>query len=327
MKNNKKIAIIVIGIFISLITAIIFSTKSVKKVDNIAQITDIETLMAIEYGELSADENKTESEYVEFSAFFTKNIDEDEYAERVRGTCKEIGAEDTLYLELNVLTQGYLKNGKITLNADNNFTWTTAIVDDNSIVDGDYIGETATIKLKDEVQNGSQKLFWGTISDKIGNNINNYSKVNSVILTGTYVDEDGNETPINKTVNVTVDWYGETTTEVNKHYYNEVNYTSYASQNYDIANLIRDDKAVVSFKVAVSEIAKELLLQKQMLEIEIPELNGYAATQVKVTDKNVSYEYNAETRILTITRETQTDETGEVTNELARSNVNTVEVT
>ena len=84
-------------------------------------------------------------DYVQFIAFFTRDLDQDGYAEKIAGTCKKIGEKDTLYMDINVLTQGYLKNGQITLNAKN-FTWTTAIVDDN-IVDGNYIGETSKIKL------------------------------------------------------------------------------------------------------------------------------------------------------------------------------------
>ena len=46
---------------------------------------------------------------VNFDAFFLRDLTGDGYAESIRGTSKEIGKEDTLYMELNVQTEGYLK--------------------------------------------------------------------------------------------------------------------------------------------------------------------------------------------------------------------------
>ena len=50
---------------------------------------------------------------IKFSSFFLRDLDSDGYAEKLKGTCKEIGKEDTLYMELNVQTAGYLKNAKV----------------------------------------------------------------------------------------------------------------------------------------------------------------------------------------------------------------------
>lgn len=266
-------------------------------------------------------------DYVQFNAFFTRDLDQDGYAEKIAGTCKKIGESDTLYMDINVLTQGYLKNGQITLNAKN-FTWTTAIVDDN-IVDGDYIGETSKIKLDDNVVNGSQKLLWGTINSKIGNNINDYSQISSVKLTGTYVSDDGQETEINKTVELTVDWYGITKTEVNKYYYGgESGFTNYKYQDYDIDTLIfNEDSVIFSFDAVVSEVEKTLLLQKQVLEITIPKLNGFSATEVTIKDTNIDYQYDESTGILTITRTAVVSEAGNIQKTISRANRDTIKIT
>ena len=189
-KKWKKIFIIST---IILIIAIL-STLIAKHVDNQYAKLDSETLRAMNYEQIKDTGNYVnyinedgtignECNFIEFSAFFTRDLDGDGYAERLNGTCKNLSDTDTLYAEVNVLTKGHLEDGKITLNA-NNFKWKTAIVSDN-IVEGDYIGETSEIKLKSQVQNGSQKLLWGTISQNIGNNINNYSKISSMTLTGT----------------------------------------------------------------------------------------------------------------------------------------------
>ena len=42
----------------------------------------------------------------------------------------------------------------------------------------------------------------------IGNDTTNYSKQNTIVFTGTYVDEFNNETEIRKEINIDIDWYG-----------------------------------------------------------------------------------------------------------------------
>ena len=154
---------------------------------------------------------------VEFDAFFLRDLTGDGYAESIRGTSKEIGKEDTLYMELNVQTEGYLKNAKIEINGEN-FYLQTALPKDDELKDS-YVGNNIkTIEFND-LANGTQKLLTGIVrsgdysyssrkAEAIGNNINNYSKVNSVTLTGTYVNGAGEEIPITKTVEFNIDWYG-----------------------------------------------------------------------------------------------------------------------
>ena len=56
---------------------------------------------------------------VKFSAFFLRDINGDGYAEKIKGTCKQIGKEDTLYMEVNIQTDGILKNAKIEVDGKN----------------------------------------------------------------------------------------------------------------------------------------------------------------------------------------------------------------
>lgn len=321
VKRVKQIlCILIILALVALAIALGFPKSLVQK-----SKLNAENLRASTYGEFKEADSKIDGcNFVEFSAFFTRDLNNDGKAEKIKGTCKDITQKDTLYAEVNVLTQGSLKNGKITLNAEN-FTWTTAIVEDE-IVDGDYIGKTTEINLK-EVSNGSQKLLWGSISSNIGNNVNNYSKVSSMTLTGTYVDNNGDEIPISKTIDFTVDWYGKTETKVNRYYYSTNGYNSYDNQKYDIAGTIKDDNIELTFQTAISETSKQLLLNEQVLELEIPELNGYEALDAVVTDKNVEYEYNKETHILKITKKSVTNEKGDITNSISRSNVYNIKLT
>lgn len=313
MERKKIVAISIISILLAAVLLVSATLRVSVKNSKDAIVLDAENLRAIEYGEFKeGDEKVKDCDYVQFSAFFLKDINNDSYTEKIKGTCKEIGQTDTLYMDINVLTQGSLKNGRITLNAQN-FTWKTSIVM-NNMVDGNYVGETSSIKLKNEISNGNQTLLEGKISSKIGNNINDYCRVNSITLTGTYVDDDGYETPISKTIDLTVDWYGTTKTTV-----------STGNQKKDIDTILKDDKVVIKFNTTVSDTARQLLLKKQEAKITIPDLNGYSAEDVKVTGSK-NYIYDKDSGILTITREATLDENGKITNSVARSNTDTIEI-
>lgn len=316
MKSKKWLVLGLISI-VSIIILTVLSTFFVKKVDKSSASLDQEILRAMTYGELTDEDNKTQSDNVRFSAFFTRDLNQDGYAERIKGTCKELTENDTLYMELNVLTEGYLQNGRITLNAEN-FTWTTAIVDDN-IVDGDYIGKTTDIKLEDKIQSGSQKLFLGTITSLIGENINDYSKVNSVTLTGTYVDSNGDTADISVTRNITVDWYGSITSSL-----------STKAQSYDIDKVEKDEEnnsMSISFFIKSNETSLKLLLKENVVTATIPKLNGYSPINVIVEGNNVTYDYNKENSVLTIKRSSQINDDGQITTAISKSNRYDIKVT
>ena len=318
-KANKKVIGISVAILVFVITlvCVLFKVQSDLKA---SKMNDFEHLRSMEYAVVTDDDIKVENcDNVTFSAFFTRDLDGDGYAERLNGTCKELGNSDVLYMDINVFSEGRLENAKITLNSSN-FKWTTSLVKDN-IIDADYLGETNSVSFK-TLQSGTQKLLWGTISDNIGNNINNYSKVNSVTLTGDYYDNSNHKTTITKTVEFTVDWYGYTSTNVNQYYT-----TLYNNQTYSISSLLKDDKTVVKFIASVAETQEKLLLQKQVVELEIPKFRDYSPINVKVTDNNIRYEYDEETGKLTITREAKVSQNGNITSSISRKNLYNVEVT
>ena len=170
-------AIIVMVVLIGTIFSVIY-----KKPQELNTNLDPELARAMEYNKVKEGEDSvkvdrdkySESDYpddiypyVRFDAFFLRDLDQDGIAEGVRGTCKEIGDKDTLYMEVNVLTNGYLEDGAtIEINGDRNFYFETAIVKDNEIKEN-YIGDnTGKIELK-EMKNGTQKLLMGTV--KSGN--------------------------------------------------------------------------------------------------------------------------------------------------------------
>ena len=176
-KSKKKIInirltdIVIVSAIIALICFLIIEIKSKNIKNEIVQITP-EIARSKEYDTVNAGEENTNSEYIKFDAFFLKDLDGDGNADPIRGTCNEVGKEDTLYMDLKVLNNGYFKDGKITINSSN-FYFNTAIVKDN-VISSNYISNnTKTIKLK-QMPNGSQKLITGMV--RSGDYSNTYNK-------------------------------------------------------------------------------------------------------------------------------------------------------
>ena len=330
-KSKKKIiltglsAAVVILIIAVCLFSVLKTTKSEKKANP-------ELARAMEYGELTEKDEETQSEYVRFSAYFARDLDGNGYAEKVKGTCKEVEGEDTLYMSLNVLGNGYLKDGQIEIESDNMY-FKTALVDDETI-SGNYISEnTKSINLK-EVQAGTQKLIFGQVrsgdyrynttkKDAIGKDTNKYSGINKIKLTGTHVKDDGTETKIEKEIEVPVDWYSTTKAEIPYTY--GANGAKNKYQNYNTESIVDEENKEVNleFKIVSQESNNKILLAKSTIEGTIPELNGYKATKVEITGENVEYTYNDKNGEFTAYREAKTTESGNVTKEAYTSSWNT----
>ena len=257
-------------------------------------------------------------EDIDFNVFFLRDTDGDGYAESFSEIDRSFATEqqsktdsskvEPMFLELNVKTQGKLKNAKVTI-TDSNFKWKTAIISDN-IIKKDYIGYTDEIEFND-MTNGTQVLVYGTIESLISNNINDYGKESTITLTGTFVDDDENEFIINKEQKLKVNWNGVTSTYIH----------SPNSQSYDIDNAIKPRKIQSDFYIEVWENSYQLLMNKQEVELEIPQLNGYDPIGVTCTSANVKQQYDAETRKLVVTRQATVNEKGIITRSVSRQNI------
>ena len=306
-KITKKSLLIAGGIAIALVVIIIaiaiVSSKGEKTKKN-SFTPDSELARAMTYGQFTdADSSVDGTDYVKFGAFFLRDINNDGYAEKIKGTCKQVGKEDTLYMELNVLTNGYLENGVITINSDNFYLQTT-IPKDNEVKDNVISNNAKQISLN-QINNGTQKLLTGIVrtgdysydSQKfaaIGNDTTKMSKVNSVTLTGTHVAADGTRTQINKTVEFNMDWYGTTKTEI-------PNYIAGArnlNQSKDNTNVVDEEnkQAVFEFDIGMQETNNQLILSKAHLEGTIPQLNGYDPSKVEILDSNATFSYEEATK-------------------------------
>ena len=330
MKKEKvTLSMIAVLAIITMVMTAIYHAQKVQIRENLIA-TNPELARAMTYGELTEEDEKTQSENVRFSVYFARDLNGDGYADRVKGTCKEVEGEDTLYMSLNVLGDGYLKDAKIEIEADNIY-FKTALVDDD-VISGNYISENTTaINLK-QINAGTQKLIFGQVRtgdyryastkrDAIGKDNNKLSGINKITLTGTHVSSDGQTTtPIEKTIGVPVDWYGTTKAEIPYTYGSNGEKNKY--QNYNTESIIDEENQEVNleFKIVSQESNNKLLLEKSTIEGTIPELNGYKATKVEVEGENVEYTYDEETGSFTATRTAKTTEEGIVTQEAYSSN-------
>ena len=305
----KKSTLIKTILLCLVLIAMLVCFSVAKKVKREKQIVlangDMELLRAMSYEELNNSDELTNSDFVRFSAFFLRDTDLDGYANKIKGTAKEVGTSDTLYMSLAVLAEGTLKDGTIEIIGEN-FYFQTALIDDE-VIDGNYIdANTSLINLKD-VRVGTQKLFFGNVRSgnysngqhtaAIGNDISKYSKVNKVILRGVHVKDDGTETYVVKEVEFPVDWYSTVKTEIPFTYAGD-NENKY--QHYGIGNLVDEKNQIVktTFKVVAQEINNKLLLSKSYIEAEIPLLNDYEPLTVEVKGTNIGFEYDPVTRIV-----------------------------
>ena len=330
---TNKLFYIFLAILVALLGAIILFTSNEKRELSNLVLTK-ELLVAMEYEQFEEKDKKIdETDNVEFSAFFLRDLDGDGYTEKIKGTCRPLGQEDTLYMELNVLNEGYLKDAKLKF-INNNFCFQTVLPKDAEFKNS-YISNNTQIIEFNDINSGTQKLIQGKVRSgdysysnvsvsAIGNNINNYSKDdNKIVLTGIYVDDNGNEKEIEKEVNLEVDWYG-TTKASTESIYKYQNYT-------DLPSRIDEEKQIltVDFRVYNDELNRLLNLKKNYVEIDIPTLSEIEPLNVEVinVNDNVNVVYDKETRKLVIENNASVDENGIITYKVYDSNIYNIKVT
>ena len=310
LKVIKGLIILFICLTIVLSTVVLF--ESIKKTENYAITTEDAELDVTRNYDLFEDgeENIANTDNVKFSAFFLRDIDGDGYAEKIKGTCREIGQQDTLYMEIIVQTEGYLEDAKIVFDAKN-FGVLTSLPEDNEILTNYISNNTREIKFK-RLNSGTQKLLMGKVrcnngsSDgtdyAIGNSINNYSRNdNKVILTGTYVDERGNRKNISKEINLSIDWHGTVRAGF-------VNNSSYGNLSSRIDR--EKNELDLSFSFETQEFEKKLILHSNYIKGTIPEFNGYAPIEVSYNSTNGIFTYDEETRTFEIIRKAEVNANG-----------------
>lgn len=174
--NKKQIYIIGVSIAVVLLTiigAIGYMLFNKTKVNNLVYSSELERAEIEQmrtYDQVEKDDSKIENcPNIEFDAFFTRDLDGDGYSEGIRGSCIQIGKEDTLYMELHINDGGIFKNGKISINSDN-FYFDTALPKSDDIKENAISNNTKEIFLTDtDTNQGTGKQITLTGAVRSGN--------------------------------------------------------------------------------------------------------------------------------------------------------------
>lgn len=314
--TKKRIVIALLTIVIGIVAISNIIWKNQKPIKQKENIYDSELTRSMTYEQVK-DEDKAISncEYVNFDAFFLRDLDGDGNAEGIRGTCKEINATDILYIEFSVNKNGYLKDGEIIINGSN-FKLSAAIPkeSDSGEIAQNAIGEDVKEIQLNTIKNGTQKLLTGTIKKREKNNINWYSEENNITLKGVHVSDDNIETPIEKKVKLKVDWYGDVKANIRDTYQRKELSGIFDNENREI-NL--------NFYVWTEEKNEKLLLRKNEVKAVIPTLNDYEPIRVEAEDS----QYNPATRELIITKNAELNEKQEIIKNVYQSQRHSITVT
>lgn len=294
--GKKSVIFVIIAVLISIIAISRYSTnKSISDIDveikrarNYETITDGRVDYVGDNGELTG--NKCD--FVNFEVFYPVDLDGDGESEKVLGACSQIGASKTLRIDVKVDQEGYLKDAKITLNGNNVYYSMNAAKD--SILDTNCVFKNKDFKeiLLNKIEAGNGKQLTADTSAHLVND-DSYCAVNTVVLTGTYVDEGGIEHPVIKEYSITNDWYnnsGDSEVEFSK-LSNTIEYNKFVEQ---------EDKSIeCTFKF--SKVHSGVLPQYAHIEVEMAKLEDEYPENVICENG----EYDRENHKLIITNTTR----------------------
>ena len=330
-ERNKRIRILQIkGMIIALLVIALAIVTVIGVRNPKAELKAFETQelsVVKQYEELDESEDVLEeTQDVQFSAFFLRDIDNDEELEKIKGTCKRIGEEDILYMDLK-LNGGQLKDAKIEIDSKNFFIQTALSKDE--IIKNDYYSNNITQIELNDLNNNAQKLIIGKIrsgnyenldeiASALNQNINNYSrKDNKIIFTAKYI-KDGKEIDIRKEINLSVDWYLDLASEEDKD----------LKTNCDVVQKVIKDTNKVCYEISVDtkEIKSNGLLKNNKITGQIPQADSKNPTSVKIDSEDVEFIYDEKTRNFEIIEETEIKDNGEIVSVVPETSTYTIEV-
>lgn len=178
-------------------------------------------------------------------------------------------------LKLNVNKSGYLKNGKVEVKAKDDEELNFAIKEDNQIAELPNVQSLENNVLElNKIENSSEEM---EISIPIEYNMEKYineeklCKTAKVILSGIYVDDEGEEHEISKEIELTLAWKDERAVKVE----NEISkYIQFGNGGVILQSIVKVDSS--------NEDKNSLPTKETQVYIDVPRLNDTAPTEVTV---------------------------------------------
>lgn len=267
------------------------------------------------YATVDALENQStvvDNANVKFDAYFAK-----EEGKRTHTIKQDIGTTTNLYLEVNV-EKGYLKNAKIEMLGENNtlanfkiqnseekFEVVEKIDTNNNTIALKQINSGTGIVLEVPIANRNDDTF----------DLSNFNKLNNITLTGQYVDNNGKQIKIEKTISVRNEWQKEVTAVIEQETKTFLPYE------------LKEEKGTILQTTIKTGLENNALPIKQTkIEVKVPELTGVKPEEINVTTKGTyatnnkeaksfnkdNWAYDEKTGIITITVENAPDENNKV---------------
>lgn len=242
---------------------------------------------------LEAQNEQTSHQNVEFGAYFISE------GREVHSLVSDAQAQPKLYIHLNVKNAGYFSVGKIELQGAN---YVLAGELEKSEIIGSIDGNVIGLK---QLAYGTEALLEIPVKLEIEDKfkVDNISKDSNVVLTGTYVTNEGEEVNIEKKVTLNLTWEGTSDISLRSEV---VTYQTY------------EDGVILVEKIEAENTKNSLPIRKTIVEVKVPTLNGSKPKAVKANSNrlemtngktleevNLNWNYNKETGIVTIETENE----------------------
>ncbi len=224
-------------------------------------------------GELDKQTEATLNKNVKFDAYFAEKDGNTHYK------VADVNSDEVkLDLNLEVQKEGYLKNAIITLETGDDETKlnyeVSKITDEASMVQKQ---EENSLALRQVNKDETVKLQLN-ISPKLEEMMNTQSlnQTSKVVLKATYMDAKGEETPIEKSVDINIGWTGEYEVE------NEIEVSKYIPLNTNGNKLL----VQLLVKTGLKEQENMLSIKNTDLTMNIPTFNGVKAEKIELSAKS-----------------------------------------
>ena len=240
---------------------------------------------------LERQNSNTQHENVKFDAYFLKDGNKTHYLTlNTQQTSK-------LYFALNIMNNGYFKEGSIELrNANYKIV---GILETSEIMQKI---EENKITLK-QINYGTEAIVDMPIGIEIGNEfiLENINKESSLVLKGIYITEEGEEIEIEKEIKINVIWTSQS----------EVKLTNQISKY----KIYEDSKKVlVQEEIKIEQERKSLPIAKTEIEIEVPKYEGKVPEEIIVQANKIGLTKGEECEAIEFSKENweYEEETGKI---------------
>ncbi len=220
--------------------------------------------------ELETQKTVSKDQNIEFDAYFMSDKQNKSHTSKI-----DMDASTKLYLNVSA-KNGYLKNAKIAMTGENNTEPNFEIVSGSELSDSIESIDKNVISLK-QINNGTQVVLEVPIRSIKQDvfDLSNFSKINNITLTGSYVNNAGKQIAVSQTINVRNEWTKEVKAVIEQETKTYIPYTNGEQTGTILQTLIKTGLENNS-----------LPIKQTKLTIKVPEINSIKPEEVIVTANN-----------------------------------------